>query len=417
MSNDGDNHMTKENNKILLRSELPKVTRVNKTLVIFLGAVLLFIFIWVIVIAFNQPAKKTQNNQINVDHTTEPVVNQAVTQLPQSYHDTDHIKLYLHTADVQPQTATIPPEVQSELAALRNQQSMLQQQIALMTAQKQQQLSQNDLQIQQARTSGLFFAGGAPDITKEQVSTASATSTSSNENNESMAFNSQSAYDKQNMQLQKMQFLKASNTKEDIYNPHQLQKPISPYEVQAGTILSATLITGMNTSLPGDVVAQIRSDVYDTVSGQYLLIPKGSKLLGQYDSQVAYGQERILLVFNRIIRPDGSSIVLNKFTATDLQGGAGLPGNVDNHWSRIIGAATISTLLSFGAGATTDNMSNNNTYYRSAKQSAVLGAAGNISDVGQNIADRAINVQPTITLPPGYQFDVVVKKDMVLAPF
>ena len=408
--------MLKENKKTTLRVDPPKVTHVNKTLIIVLGAILFFIFIWAIMIAFNQPVKKSNYATMSTDHNTAPVVNHAVTLLPKSYHEADKIKQYLHTAQPQQPAIAIPPEVQSELTMLRNQQSMLQQQIASMNTKKQQQQTHVTMQTQQAQTSGLFFAGGAPDVSKMTTKTNAVPTNTSSSSNGITSVGKQTPYDQQNMQLQKMQFLKGSSKAEDIYNPHALQKPVSPYEVQAGTILSATLITGLNTSVPGEIVAQIRSNIYDTVSGRYLLIPKGSKLLGQYDSQVAYGQERVLLVFNRIIRPDGSSILLSKFTGADLHGAAGLQGDVNNHWSRILGAATISTLLSFGAGATTDNMSNDNTFYRGSKQSALLGAASNISDIGQNLTNRAINVQPTITLPPGYQFDVIVKKDMVLAP-
>ena len=113
-------------------------------------------------------------------------------------------------------------------------------------------------------------------------------------------------------------FCKAGPEKE-IYNPHAQQRPVSPYQLLAGTIIPASLVTGLNADLPGFVIAQVTEHVYDTVSGRHLLVPQGSRLIGKYDSVVAYGQERALVVWQRIIRPDGSSIVIDNLPATDTR--------------------------------------------------------------------------------------------------
>lgn len=131
-----------------------------------------------------------------------------------------------------------------------------------------------------------------------------------------------------------------------IYNPHRLQEPVSPYQVMAGTIIPASLITGLNSDLPGQVIAQVTEHVYDTPTGQHLLIPQGSKLLGRYDSVVAYGQSRALVVWSRIIMPDGTSITIDNLPAVDMSGYAGLEDKVDHHSWQLFKAAILSSVLS-----------------------------------------------------------------------
>ena len=148
-------------------------------------------------------------------------------------------------------------------------------------------------------------------------------------------------------QARKLAFLKAGPEKE-IYNPHALQRPVSPYQLLAGTIIAASLVTGLNADLPGFVIAQVTEHVYDTVSGRHLLIPQGSRLIGKYDSVVAYGQERALVVWQRIIRPDGSSIVIDNLPATDTAGYAGLSDAVDLHTWKLLKGVALATVLGVG---------------------------------------------------------------------
>ena len=128
----------------------------------------------------------------------------------------------------------------------------------------------------------------------------------------------------------KLDFVHATDG-QSVYNPHQIQDPVSPYEVMAGTLISASLITGLDSDLPGLVVVQVTQNVFDTVSGKILLIPQGSRLVGTYDSVVAFGQSRALLVWQRIIMPDGSSIQIDNLPATDSAGYSGLEDQVDFH--------------------------------------------------------------------------------------
>jgi len=214
----------------------------------------------------------------------------------------------------------------------------------------------------------------------------------------------------QNMQDRKTAFLNASTDKRTV-SPDRLDAKASPYVVQAGTVIPAALITGIRSDLPGQITAQVTEAVYDSPTGQYLLIPQGAKLIGQYDSSVAFGQSRVLLVWTRIIMPDGASIVLERQPGADTQGYAGLEDEVDNHWGMLFKAAVLSTLLSVGAEASTSQDENN------LVQAIRSGASNSISQTGQQIVQRQLNIQPTLTIRPGFPVRVIVTRDLVLAPY
>jgi type IV secretion system protein TrbI len=214
----------------------------------------------------------------------------------------------------------------------------------------------------------------------------------------------------QNMQDRKTAFLTASTDRRTI-SPDRLEAKASPYVVQAGAVIPAALITGIRSDLPGQITAQVTEAVYDSPTGKYLLIPQGAKLIGQYDSSVAFGQNRILLVWTRLIMPDGASIVLERQPGADTQGYAGLEDDVDNHWGMLFKAAALSTLLSVGAEAGTSQNENN------LVQAIRSGASNSISQTGQQIVQRQLNIQPTLTIRPGFPVRVIVTRDLVLAPY
>ena len=214
----------------------------------------------------------------------------------------------------------------------------------------------------------------------------------------------------QNMQDRKTAFLTASTDKRTV-SPDRLEAKASPYVVQAGTVIPAALITGIRSDLPGQITAQVTEAVYDSPTGKYLLIPQGAKLIGQYDSSVAFGQSRILLVWTRVIMPDGTSIVLERQPGADTEGYAGLEDEVDNHWGMLFKAAVLSTLLSVGAEAGTGSDENN------LAQAIRQGASNSISQTGQQIVQRQLNIQPTLTIRPGFPVRVIVTHDLVLAPY
>jgi type IV secretory pathway VirB10-like protein len=201
-------------------------------------------------------------------------------------------------------------------------------------------------------------------------------------------------------------------------SPHRLtatlQLPESPYQVMAGTMIPAALITGINSDLPGQVIASVTEPVYDTATGRHLLIPQGTRLIGRYDSQVAFGQRRVLLVWTRMILPDASSIALDKLPGVDPAGYAGLEDGVDWHWGRIIAGAALSTLLGVSAELASPQG-------KTDGGQVIVAARGSLQDtvneVGQEITKRNLNIQPTLTVRPGIPVRVMVSKDLMLRPY
>ncbi|OJW27990.1 MAG: conjugal transfer protein TraI [Rhodospirillales bacterium 69-11] len=194
-------------------------------------------------------------------------------------------------------------------------------------------------------------------------------------------------------------------------SPDRLQDVSSPDILQAGTVIPAALITGLRSDLPGEIIAQVTQDCYDTPTGKILLIPQGSKLVGQYDAQVTFGQSRALLVWNRLILPNGKSVVLEREPGTDTQGYAGLEDEVDDHWGLLFKAAILSTVLSVGAEAGTSDSENN------LAQAIREGASQSFNQTGEQVVGRSLNVQPTITIRPGFPVNVLVTRDLVLEPY
>jgi type IV secretory pathway VirB10-like protein len=217
----------------------------------------------------------------------------------------------------------------------------------------------------------------------------------------------------QNRQEQKEAFA-ARAAETSVRNPGFLQAPASPYQVMAGTLISAALITGINSDLPGQVIASVTEPVYDTATGRHLLIPQGTRMMGRYDSQVTFGQRRVLLVWTRLILPDTSSIALDKLPGVDPAGYAGLEDGVDWHWDRILAGAALSTLLGVGAELAAPQTSSNGTDVAGAVRSS---AQDTVNQVGQELTKRNLSIQPTLTARPGFPVRVLVGKDLILRPY
>jgi len=183
----------------------------------------------------------------------------------------------------------------------------------------------------------------------------------------------------------------------------------SPYILQAGSVIAAALITGIRSDLPGQITAQVTSNVYDSPTGRLLLIPQGARLIGEYDSSIVSGQRRALLAWNRLILPDGRSIALDRQPGGDPQGFAGLEDKVDQHWGAIARAALLSTIIGIGAQV---GGSGDDDLVRAIRQ----GASDTVSQAGQQIVGRQLNVQPTLAIRPGYPVRLIVTRDLVLAP-
>lgn len=190
-----------------------------------------------------------------------------------------------------------------------------------------------------------------------------------------------------------------------------LQAPASPYTVQAGAVIAAAMVTGLRSDLPGQITAQVTENVYDGPTGRILLIPQGARLIGQYDAQVSFGQSRALLVWNRLILPNGRSIILERQPGADASGYAGLEDKVDNHWGQLFRAAMLSTLLSVGSEAGTSSDESD------LLQAIRRGGSDSISQTGRQIVGRSLSIQPTITIRPGFPVRVIVTRDLVLEPY
>lgn len=190
-----------------------------------------------------------------------------------------------------------------------------------------------------------------------------------------------------------------------------LTEPASPYLLLTGSVVPAALITGIRSDVPGQVLAQVTEDIRDSVSGQYLLVPKGSRLIGQYDNAISFGQSRILLVWSRLILPSGKSIRLDNQPAADARGFAGLQDTTDFHWAGIINAAAVSTLL--GMGAQSGNTASDSDLVRAIRD----GAGDSVNRAGQAIVERQLTIQPTIRIRPGLPVRVILTRDLVLEPY
>jgi type IV secretion system protein VirB10 len=190
-------------------------------------------------------------------------------------------------------------------------------------------------------------------------------------------------------------------------------KPASPYIVQAGSVIAAALITGLRSDLPGQITAQVTESIFDTPTGRLLLIPQGARLIGSYDSQVAFGQSRVLLVWTRLILPNGRSIVLERQPGADAAGNAGLQDEVDHHWGELFKAGLLSTLLSVGAELGSGAGNGDSAVLQALRR----GAGESLNQTGQQIVRRNLNMQPTLTIRPGFPVRVIVNRDLVLEPY
>jgi len=197
----------------------------------------------------------------------------------------------------------------------------------------------------------------------------------------------------------------------DDTNPHLLRPAPSPWTLTAGTIIPVSLITGLNSDLPGTVVAQVTENVRDSATGRIVLIPQGARLIGSYDKTVAYGQRRALLVWQRIVFPDGSSVRLDNMPASDPAGYAGVEDEVDFHTWRLLKGIALSTLL--GVGTELSLGGSESDLVRAVRESAQQDAAR----AGDRITQRNLDVQPTLTVRPGWPLRAIVHQDLVLRPW
>ncbi|MGY3116159.1 type IV secretory pathway VirB10-like protein [Bradyrhizobium sp. S3.14.4] len=214
-----------------------------------------------------------------------------------------------------------------------------------------------------------------------------------------------------NGQMAKEDFFNA-DLKKLGYLPNKVVAPTSAYELKRGSVIPATLITGINSDLPGRITAQVSQDVYDSATGHQLLIPQGAKLLGRYDSKISFGQSRILVVWTDIIFPNGSTLQIGGMAGTDAEGYGGFNDQVDNHYFQVFGSAIL--IAAIGAGINMSVPASSPYGYRQTPSDAARNSfAETFGRVAEQTIGKNLNVQPTLEIRPGYMFNVLVDQDMV----
>ncbi|ECL1891955.1 conjugal transfer protein TrbI [Campylobacter coli] len=215
-----------------------------------------------------------------------------------------------------------------------------------------------------------------------------------------------------NKDVQGQQFL--SQKKDNGYLKYVKQKPLSTYEIKAGWNIPAILITGVNSDLPGQILAQVTQNVYDSATGKYLLIPQGTKVVGAYSSNIIYGQSRLLVAWNKLIFPNGDTLNLDGMQGTSQDGYTGFEDQVDNHYFRIFGSAFL--LSSISAGIALSDNSDTNSEKETASDKAIAQAIQQMGQVASEMIRKNMNISPTLKIRPGYKFNIFVTKDIILEP-
>ena len=377
--------------RVELRAAPPyRVVRFRKSLVIGATALGLIAILGVTTLALRKPSLKAPEAQ-ELYNTDNKVTAERVSELPKDY------------SQVKPKAIELGPPLPGDLGRpiLAKQRATG---VMPSDTEQDQHLAQQALQAKQA---GVFFRVENKSRANVQTDRSSQAAQETAPDDKRLALDPDRD---QNNQQRKLDFLGQSQ-KGSIYNPHALQTPASPYQVMAGSVIAASLITGINSDLPGLVVAQVTENIYDTVTGKTLLIPQGSRLIGAYDSVVAFGQSRALLVWQRIVMPDGSSVQIDNLPATDTAGYAGLEDEVDYHTWTLIKGIALSTML--GVGTELSFGSNESDLVQAIRESTQQNAA----QAGQRLTEKNLNIQPTITVRPGWPVRIIVHKDLILKPY
>jgi type IV secretion system protein VirB10 len=186
---------------------------------------------------------------------------------------------------------------------------------------------------------------------------------------------------------------------------HRPAPPAARHILLAQTVIPAALISAVSSDLPGPVSAQVTRNVHDSLTGRVILIPQGARLIGRYDSQVAFGQRRVLLAWDRVIFPDGHSLQLDRLVAADSQGRSGLADRTNAHWGAMAKAALLSSVLGVGAALGPDD----SDVARALRQ----GVQDTVNQTGQQVVRKQLDVQPTLTLRPGLPLTILVTRDIV----
>jgi len=227
------------------------------------------------------------------------------------------------------------------------------------------------------------------------------------------AYRSTNQPNKENNLNQNEMFLKNQQSSYN-YLDAKKTKPISPYEMKMGTLIPSILITEINSDLPGPIKAQVSENVFDTATGQHLLIPQGSTLIGVYSSNVQYGQNRVLIAFNRIIFPDGQTLNIGMMNGVNQLGAAGFNDQVNNHYLKIFGSAILMGAITGGIASA--DTTQQNQYIESNRQKMIGALISELGQVARQMIQRNMNIAPTLEIRAGYKFNIFTTKDIILEP-
>jgi type IV secretion system protein VirB10 len=381
--------------QLRLRPERPRVTRLSRRVLAGLGGVVAITVLGAMIWAL-QSRSARQDNGTELYSTDHKTTADGLQTLPKDYAG---IPNGTATPRTVPQLGPpLPGDLGRPILAAQGQGVST----AGLDAGEQRIAQENEA----ARVSHLFASTNARQATASPATTPATTPAAANAADTKPPLDPNSL---QNMQDRKLAFVNAAADKRTV-SSDRLENPASRYVVQAGAVIPAALITGIRSDLPGEITAQVTENVYDSPTGKYLLVPQSARLIGQYDSQISFGQSRVLVAWNRIIMPNGKSIVMEHQPGADSQGYAGLEDGVDYHWGNLLGAAATSTLLGIGSELA---LTGNNGLVEALR----TGTQDTLNQSGQTLVQRQLNVQPTLTIRPGFPVRVIVNRDLVLAPY
>ena len=411
----------KEQKKLSVKTPPPKSSELNKKLITIVGGGVLLIVIIAFIFSINTPKKQSSGAEASDLNAGESANEFRLNNQLSSYKDAEAIRKRLGMDQSVKVVQQENPQLQRMIDQQRNQLEQLQAQINSLKSKPQEPVISNYSPMdREAMNAPIFFGGGAPRPIPQE-----------NKQDKTQA-GLKASGGKETPAEQRAKFMEGGLTAKDITNQNTIQKPISDNVIMAGNSIPAILQTKISSDLPGTIVARVAKDVYDTLTGTVLLIPRGSSLIGQYNSQTVYGDTSVQVKFIRLIRPDGSSIILPNQQGMNDSGVSGLTDEVDNHWGQLIGAAALTTVFNIPAVAAqvaqqqnttvcttnSDGTSNCVPNYAGVVQSSVLQSLGQTAQqVGGKITDRAMNIKPTITINAGKEFSVLVTKDTYLPPY
>ena len=408
----------KEKDKLVVRTSPPKSSELNKKLITVVGGAILLIIIIAFIFSINAPKKSTSdvnNSKLSANAAGSPL---KIKDELGSYKDAKEIRKRLGMDQPVKVVSQQNPELQRMINQQRSQLQELQSQINSLKKQPKESSEPSFSPMdREAMNAPIFFGGGAPKPIRQ-----------GNGQNGKAKIGDQSSSGKATPAEQREKFMQGGDTAKDITNQNTVQKAISDNVIMAGNSIPAILQTKISSDLPGTIVARVSKDVYDTLTGATLLIPRGSSLIGKYNSQTVYGDTSVQVKFIRLIRPDGSSIILPNQPGMNASGVSGLTDEVDNHWGQLIGAAALSTVFNVPAVAAqvatqgnTGRYDANGNYiphYSDVAMNTVLQSLGQTAtQVGGKMTERAMNIKPTITINSGKEFSVLVTKDTYLPPY